>query len=255
MPYLRLPNTDSARLQALKKAYEKGVNLSPIELAFSQKTFNKLRLFLTDYEKSYIDYLANYKIQVENSSKNYLPKINKAKTYILHFIKVLKMAVERGDLPNNSLDYFGLKQNKTPNLTSEDKIFFWGNKIIEGESKRISLGLKPVTNPTFGVVRVYFDNFVEEYNAQERLKNNTAYLLNILTSKRKEANEILKTVWDEVGEYYNDCEDIERQKKMSEYGVIFISKEEDKKTSTKSLKTNKASKNSIIDYSLPFSFL
>ncbi|RLD47495.1 MAG: hypothetical protein DRI94_13895, partial [Bacteroidetes bacterium] len=124
MSYRRLPNTDSARLKALQKACEKGLELSPIDLAYSQKTFNKLRLFLDNYEKAYIDYRSAYTAQVENNKTNYLPKLNKAKIYILHFFKVLKMSVERGDLSVDSLVFFDLKPNKIPALTSEDKIFF-----------------------------------------------------------------------------------------------------------------------------------
>ena len=224
MAYRRLPNTDLSRLNALKKAYDMGVNLSPIDLAFSQKTFNKLRLFLPSFEKSYIEYQTSYKKQVENNKNNYLPKLNKARLYILHFIKVLRMAIERGELPKSSLDFFNLNSNKVPVLTSEDKIFFWGNKIIEGESKRVSLGLKPVTNPTFGIVRVYFENFVQEYNIQKKLKDDSARFLSILASKRDEANKIIKLIWDEINHYFSNTGNAEKEANLIKYGVIFYTK-------------------------------
>ena len=252
MSYRRLPNTDSARLKALQKAYEKGLELSPIDLAYSQKTFNKLRLFLSNFEKAYIDYQSAYTVQVENNKANYLPKLNKAKIYILHFFKVLKMSIERGDLPKNSLDFFELKANKMPVLTSEDKIFFWGNKIIEGESKRMSLGLKPVTNPTFGIVRVYFDNFVQEYRTQKKLKDNSAYFLNILASMRAEVNDIIKNIWDETELHFGNLEKSEKEANLLSYGVIFYTKKTEK---PQKIKEQKKSDKILIDYSLPFSFL
>ena len=50
MPYRRLPNTDVARLKALKQAYQKGKELPPFKLAFSQSTFNKVQSFLPNFE-------------------------------------------------------------------------------------------------------------------------------------------------------------------------------------------------------------
>ena len=52
MPYRRLPNTDTARLKALKSAYSKAKELPPFKLAFSQSTFQKIQTFLPVFEKS-----------------------------------------------------------------------------------------------------------------------------------------------------------------------------------------------------------
>lgn len=249
-----LPNTDTARLNALKKAFEKGRELSPIDLAFSQKSFSKLRNFVFGYEKAVIDYQAAYTNQEKNNKDSYLPKLKKAEVYIIDFIKVTFMAVERGDLQQNTLDFFDLKLNKIPKLTSEDKIFFWGNKIIEGESKRMSLGLRPVTNPTFGVVRVYYNNFVEEYYKQKRLKDNTAYFLNILASMRQESNSLIENIWEQIYSNFESLESTERKNKLIDYGVIFELNNETKTKEDETQKSAKSQKYSV-DYSLPFSFL
>ena len=44
MPYRRLPNTDVARLRALRIAFEKGKELPPFQLAFSQTTLQKIQI-------------------------------------------------------------------------------------------------------------------------------------------------------------------------------------------------------------------
>jgi hypothetical protein len=46
MPYRRLPNTDTARIKAMKTALEKGKELPPNKLAFSSKTIVRLQKFL-----------------------------------------------------------------------------------------------------------------------------------------------------------------------------------------------------------------
>ena len=51
MPYRRLPNTDNSRLKALTSAKNKGKNLTPMDLAFKQGTFQRVRSFLPKWEK------------------------------------------------------------------------------------------------------------------------------------------------------------------------------------------------------------
>ena len=43
MPYRRLPNTDNARIKAMKRAHELGTDLPPFKLAFSQGIFQKIK--------------------------------------------------------------------------------------------------------------------------------------------------------------------------------------------------------------------
>ena len=50
MPYRRLPNTDQARLRDMKQAYSMGQTTHPSELAYSQKTYTKLSLFINSFE-------------------------------------------------------------------------------------------------------------------------------------------------------------------------------------------------------------
>jgi len=116
----------------------------------------------------------------------------------------------------------------------------------------MSLGLRPVTNPTFGVVRVYFDNFVQEYRTQKKLKDNSAYFLNILASKRNEANDIIKNIWDETESHFNNIEKSEKELELSDYGIIFYTKKSEKQSK---LNDSQKSNKNLIDYSLPFSFL
>ncbi|MBS1231390.1 MAG: hypothetical protein H6R35_228, partial [Bacteroidetes bacterium] len=46
MPYRRLPNTDAARIRAMRIALEKGREVHPSHMAFSPKTVVRLQKFL-----------------------------------------------------------------------------------------------------------------------------------------------------------------------------------------------------------------
>ena len=60
MPYRRLPNTDQARVRALKAAVEKGDVYNVRDLAISLKTLFDARNFLLKFEAAQIYYTQCY---------------------------------------------------------------------------------------------------------------------------------------------------------------------------------------------------
>ena len=70
MPYRRLPNTDAARIRALKAALRKGEKLDDINtLAYSFPLKQKIDVFLTKFEIAITNSKAAREKQVENSQK------------------------------------------------------------------------------------------------------------------------------------------------------------------------------------------
>ena len=123
MPYRRLPNTDAARRRALSRAFEKGRELPPFKLAYSQSTFQRVQSFLPSFEKALYETRQAFQNQV-NKNRDYLKIMKKAKLYISHFIQVVNMAIMRGDLPENERNFFGIKEDlaKLPVLNAESDI-------------------------------------------------------------------------------------------------------------------------------------
>ena len=173
MPYRRLPNTDKSRMKALKSAHEKGKELPPFKLAYSQETLQRLASFLPKYEKAITEYHNTHKIQTKNH-KDYSKKLKKARLYISHFIQVVNMSIMRGEMPAGTRKYYNLPEDskKLPSLNTEKELIDWGKKIIDGEAQRKIKGLPPVNNPTIAVVKVNYDNFVEAYRFQKKLQEN-----------------------------------------------------------------------------------
>jgi len=223
MPYRRLPNTDSARLRALKAAAIKGKELPPFKMAFSQSTFTKVELFINGYEKAMANYKAAYNKQVERN-RSYQIASKKARIYLSHFIQVLNMAITRGELPEKVRTLYGMDidEKKLPSLHTDREILEWGKKIIQGESDRISKGQPPITNPTIAVVKVRYENFVEAYNHQRILQQNTQRSQAELEELRKEANHIILNIWNEVEDTFKDKPDHERRENAQEYGVVYV---------------------------------
>jgi len=224
MPYRRLPNTDNARLRAMKKAIEMASKVQPNELVFSLTTLNKLNALCPYYEQMLHQQKQAIAIQAAKSKElaNYS---RKAKLYISHFYKVLNFAILRNEIPAAARKFFGLRENdsRTPNLLTVKDIVYWGEQIIKGESERLAkIGGNPITNPTAAVVKVRYEQFIEALHHQKILQKSTKYATDKIAELRADVDSIILTLWNEIEEHFSNYDDEEKRKKASEYGVVYV---------------------------------
>ncbi|HEY5511449.1 MAG TPA: hypothetical protein VIK10_10525 [Prolixibacteraceae bacterium] len=222
MPYRRLPNTDQARLRAINTAILMGQKKTVEELAFSDVTLNRLRVFFPLFETNLIHHKLA-RSQQDKNSRSYLEFARKARIYLSHFIQILNFSIQRGDMKADVRNYYGMVgDKKSPSLIVESELLEWGKKIIEGEHQRVLHGGNPLYNPSIAVVKVKFDQFVDAYYFQKTLQSNTARWTQKVAGLRAEADEIILDIWNEVEEHFSDCpEDIKREK-ATEYGVVYV---------------------------------
>ncbi|MCX6258192.1 MAG: hypothetical protein NTW49_09915 [Bacteroidia bacterium] len=223
MPYRRLPNTDSARLKALRTALKKGMELSPVDMAITSATYQKLKSFLPCFEQEMIQLKAAYSTQVEKN-KDYLDLQKKARLYISHFLQVLNFSIARGELPPAALTFYGLGENnhKIPLLNSDPEIIKWGSLVVKGETERVGKGGNIITNPTSALVNVWYEKFCDAYHYQKNLQKNTSRALSRVSGLRSEADSIIVKVWNEVEDKFRLLPDEERRQKAGEYGIIYV---------------------------------
>lgn len=223
MPYRRLPNTDNARLKSLRKARDKGKEIPPFKLAFTQSTLTKVQSLLPSYENALSEHKTAYNLQIEKN-KDYHKSMKKAKTYISHFIQVINMSIQRGEMTPDLRNFFGLPEGekKLPSLSNEEEILHWSEKLMEGEQKRRMEGMSPITNPTIAVVKVHCDNFTDSSKYQANLFKRVKRAQEELTEKRKEADMIIQQLWNEVEDTFKDLPEELKRKKASDYGVIYV---------------------------------
>jgi hypothetical protein len=223
MPYRRLPNTDAARLKAMKVAYAIAKELHPFKLAFSQSTFQKIQSFLPLFEKNVSESRFTYANQIKKS-KEYQQHLRRARMYISHFIQVMNMAIQRGEQPTNIRNYYGLKENETrlPSLNTEESVLSWGEKIIAGELERTKKGNSQITNPTIALVKVRYEQFKDSFHSQKTMQKSTSRYIQELAELRKTADEIITQVWDEVENTFQNLPEDLRREKCVEYGVVYV---------------------------------
>ncbi len=223
MPYRRLPNTDTARIKALRTALEKGKELPPHILSFSSRTVVKLQKFLPQFEHN-IQIYRHALASQNKKSKGYVETQKKARIYLTHFIRVMNMAVFRGDMPAETRAFFGLATDETtvPSLSTENELMSWGRRIIEGEEFRIRKGGSPITNPTIAVVKVRFENFLEAWTNNNNLTKRTEGFAEKITKHRKEADEIILQLWNEVENKHSSLPENVRKAENEKYGLVYF---------------------------------
>ena len=223
MPYRRLPNTDLARLRALRIAYEKGKELPPFKLAFSQSTLQKIMTNLHLFEKTVQESRQAYNKQVEKS-KDYNRKLRKVKLYMSHFIQVVNMAIARGEMSAPERDYFGFgrDQSRVPSFSTEAEVIKWGEILINGEAERMKKGLTLITNPTIAVVKVRYEEFIDAYKFQKILQKNVQRSQEKLIELRKTVDAIITRLWNEVEDHYKDMPDDTRRNYARIYGIVYF---------------------------------
>lgn len=232
MPYRRLPNTDLARVRALKSAVERCEKYNVYDLAISLKTLTEARNFLLRFEGAQAYYKQCYDNQ-SKSSRKHQSNVKMARLFISHFIQVLNMAVLRSEIKKSHKELYGLQADNfnVPDLTSESAIAEWGERIIRGERKRLEVGGgAPIYNPTIAKVKVRYDIFMEGYSRQKELQTITNRSLEELSSMRNTADEIILDIWNQVEKKFEHIEPNEKRLDICrEYGLIYYYRSNEKK--------------------------
>lgn len=221
MPYRRLPNTDQARLRALKTACniaEQSNNV--VDLPFSAKISLEIKSFTPIFEQTVNQYSNCKNLQAE-IGKNVNETAKNARMYLSHFIQVFNMCILRGEIKNDARKLLGLDECGTslPDLTTDQQLLDWGTKIISGEEKRSG---NRIYNPSIAVVKVkmslFKDNFIKHRDILQTIQKHHAKLNEI----RQKADEIILELWNEIESKYNPNEDENNRQKCIDCGIVYF---------------------------------
>jgi hypothetical protein len=231
MPYRRLPNTDQARIRALQAALEQCNQTSVTDLAFSIKTKNEVSSFLPVFEGARQEYIMCLEKQV-TTSKKYQTQIKTVRLYISHFIQVLNFSVIRNEIKKESKRLYGLDPANfsVPDLSTESALIIWGELIINGEQERLKLGGTPIYNPAIAKVRVHYDIFKDAGISQKIFQKSTNRYLEQLAALRKNADELILDLWNQVEESFKSHPEEVRRSLCQTYGLRYYYRKNEKET-------------------------
>lgn len=222
MPYRRLPNTDKARLRALKKAIEQSDTLSFNDQIISMKVIHDAKSFLSLFEQKILQYQQTYETQVE-ANKRYQQITAQARLYVSHFIQVLNLAVIRGEIKKEKKLLYQLEEDThtVPDLSTDKALLHWGKCIINGENDRIRTGGMPIYTPTIAKVQVHYEMFKEYRSTQQLYQSTTTRNWEELAKLRTRGDEVILEIWNQVEEKFKNKPPYTRLQKCQDFGLIY----------------------------------
>ena len=222
MPYRRLPNTDQARIRALRSAVEQGEMAGFMCLPYSYGLQNEASRLLLLMEKAFQEYEIALERQV-SLGREYANHQKTARLYVSHFIQVLNMCIARGEMKPEVRAFYGLPDDSmaVPDLSTEQALKIWGKNIIKGEQARIQHGGTPIYNPSIAKVTVYYEIFTDAQTAQKIYQNNTRRAALSLDHMHEQVDAVILDIWNQVENYYKDLEPDQRREACRKYGLCY----------------------------------
>ena len=222
MPYRRLPKTDQARLHALQKAVQQAGNAAYNDQAINYRTLTEAQRFLMQYQNQVAQYHANFDSKV-TANKQYRHRVRNARMYISHVSQVLNLGVIRGEIKPAQKELYKRdpKSNALPDLSTEEGLMEWGQNIIDGENKRTAAGGFAIYNPAINKVKVHYEMFKEDYTSHALHKKTHSRVFEDTETLRKQADEIILSIWDQVEAFYKDELPYAKLQKCQAYGMIY----------------------------------
>lgn len=222
MPYRRLPNTDASRLKALKTVLGREDVYTVRNRFLDWKTLNRARTVYDKLLTANEQYRVAYAAQMRGVGKGEKLQ-HHATMYVSHFLQVLAMSVERGEIKKSVLALYGLSEDAPllPNMRTAAGLLECGQAAVEGERQRLKSGGRPIYNPTIGMVSTHLDIFKENYERQESLRERTSQAVQVLKTIRPEADEVLLDLWNQIEKHFSGEPPETRFAECRKYGVVY----------------------------------
>lgn len=222
MPYRRLPNTDAARLRALKTLLDNSEIYTVRNRFIDWKTLSNARQLYDKLLTATEQYRVCFAAQRRGTNKGDKLQRN-ATMYVSHFLQVLMMSVERGEIKRTALPLYGMADDATtiPKLNSIEALMRCGQAAIDGEKERIKQGGRPIYNPTIGMVSTHLDIFRQSYEHQKRLQERTNETQKPLKELRPEVDRVLSKLWSLIVNHYQNLPQAEHIEACKRLGVVY----------------------------------
>lgn len=224
MPYRRLPNTDQARLRALKAACTAAEQVEPSNLRFSRMLGMEISSFTPIFEQCLNQYIDSRNLQAA-IGKQLSDAGRNARLYLSHFVQVFNMCVARGEIKSEARKMLGLPldDSSVPDIISDQQLSEWGKRIVEGEEKRMAQGGgNRIYNPSIAVVKVKLAQFEEIYAKHKDIVLTIQKHHAKVDELRAKADQMILAVWNDVENSLAPIDSDEKRDQCSQYGVVYF---------------------------------
>ena len=223
MPAKRLPDTDDERISALKAIIEQEELNGTHDSILTIPEIHAYRNFLLNFEGTCLGFKQAMDDEIR-ADKSYVELFKTIQLYISHFIQVLNLAIIRNEIKAENLAFYGLENSNeftVPDLSTEESIVEWGERLIQGEMERTGRGGAPIYNPAISKVKVHYDLFKDSLYSLSIYRKNTIRIQEGFDEMREKAERMIWDAWTKVEFKYWGLPSEQRERKFREYRMRF----------------------------------
>ena len=220
----RLPQSNEARKLALERARTKAASPGPDGNFLTASTNTRLTAMTTQY----LTVMAGLLLP-EAQLRNQTVKKNSykamCKMIVSHFLQVFNLGADRNAYPKGDRSFYGMdiEKPKLPKMDTDALILEAANKVVDGDAARVLAGGNPMSNPTAAEVTTLRDTFNTELSLENNYKETYNVAQENVEDLNKEADAVIKKVWDEVDTFYNEHSPSSKRDRARLWGVIYES--------------------------------
>jgi hypothetical protein len=222
MPLRKLPETDDERLEALNAIIRQEESVGKGNAVLTTKEFHELRDFLLIFEGSVFCYKQSLDDEIR-ASQSHFKLFEIVQLYLSHFIQVLYFAVIRNEIKADKLALYELdgKNFNVPDISTEEAVLEWCERIIRGETNRVCNGGQPIYNPAIAKVKVHFDIFKDSLHSIKIYRQNTIRNKEDVIEKREKVDKFIDFTWEKVENKCNYLSADEQEQIYKMYKINF----------------------------------
>ncbi len=219
MEKLIYKHTDIERLEILR-SFDSYLRANPVGEGslFAEYQVNVVEDNLSVFEK-FRAYKESLRQQEEAFNNNYNNLFGKAKTFVVHYYMSMHMAIERGELPADITNWYGLQYPFViPNPRNGEELVAEAKHLFDCDANRTANGGRMMTNPNISSVKIWIEKFEEiqkERNYRQTL--NRAEVENI-DYIRETTDSLILDIFETASERFAEMEFEDRLKQMNELG-------------------------------------
>lgn len=211
--------TDAARLQILKAFYEKLPVVEGEESAFTEEQLLKIGKYYSIFEKmkAYEDFLSK---EQEKQDKEYNDLFAKAKIFVNHYFVTMQMAIDRGELPAATANFYGLTYPFTiPSAENGEELLQVADSLFTSDSMRVGTGGKYFANPSIGAVKVWVEKFKEAWEKKTNKFNVKRAEVEGIDNIRQETDKLINDIYSYFEAEYSDMDFDEQKRLFAGFGM------------------------------------
>jgi len=223
MPYRRLPQSNKARLSAIRVVKDRKDATPPALVPLMGGTQTQLDTFHPIYNGLMLAVGSARALQTEQSAVT-TPLRNAARLWVGHGYQALINAVIRKQFSASVLGHYLLPSTAkgAPDMGTEQAIIDAFNAYEAGEAARVAAGGMAISFPAGTDISTHVSDFRAANLIQAERKDAYDNAQEALAAQNPEADRLILKLWNEIEAAFDKGDKPSMRRKAREWGVIYV---------------------------------